>query len=348
MLETGTELGRFKIEYLLGEGGMSQVYRAVDLESRVPVALKVLSTELSEHAGARARFKYEAKTMADLRHPNIVKVFDVGEFEIGSHSRLWISMELLSEGSVADLLAARGPMKPEHAVTVLSGVLDALALAHSKGVTHRDIKPENILLGEVLSVKAMEEGAKTLFHVGHPKLTDFGIARIEEKTLALTMTGHIMGTPGYMAPEQRIDSSSVDHRTDIYACGVLLCAMLTGRTPHDLSASEVREALHTHMPERLAVTILRSTRYHPEQRYQSAVQFKEHLLELARGMDSGTAPKAPMRELNGDDVTFSLDKWTPATSEPEVIYMAPPKWVLGLVALGGAAVWGLLSTLAGC
>jgi serine/threonine-protein kinase len=348
MLETGTELGRFRIEYLLGEGGMSQVYKAIDLEARMPVALKVLSAKLSGNAQARARFKYEAKTMAELKHPNIVRVFGVGEFELESHSHLWISMELLSEGSVADLLAARGPMKPEHAVTVLAGVLDALTLAHSKGVTHRDIKPENILLGEVLSVKALEEGAKTLFHIGHPKLTDFGIARIEEKTLALTQTGHIMGTPGYMAPEQRIDSSSVDHRTDIYACGVLLCAMLTGRTPHDLSASEVREALHTHMPERLAVTILRSTRYHPEQRYQSAIQFKEHLQELARGMDNGTAPASPLRELSGDDVTFSLDKWVPGPSEPEIIYTPHPKWVYALVALGGAAIWGTLTTLAGC
>jgi serine/threonine protein kinase len=306
----------------------------------------VLSEELSNHDGARARFKYEAKTMSSLKHPNIVKVFDIGE----SHGHLWIAMELMSEGSVFDFMAKKGPMQAQHAVNVLSGVLDALAMAHAKGITHRDIKPENILLGEVLSVAPMQEGQRTMWHVGMPKLTDFGIARVEERTHALTQTGSIMGTWAYMAPEQRADATTVDARTDVYACGVLLCAMLTGRTPHDLNTAEVRDELHRFMPERLAVIIRRSTRYRPDQRYQSTKQMKEHLLEMARGLEANTDPGAVMRELEEDQVTFSLDKWKPSSppSEPEVIYRRPPNWVFGLTALGGAAIYGVFATIAGC
>jgi serine/threonine-protein kinase len=337
-------IGRYRVENQLGEGGMAKVYRAYDTHQGVPVALKVLSEELSNHDGARARFKYEAKTMAGLKHPNIVRVFDIGE----DHGRLWIAMELMSEGSVFDFMASQGPMKPDHAVNVLAGVLDALTMAHSRGITHRDIKPENILLGEVLSVKPIDMEGCTMWHVGMPKLTDFGIARVEERTHALTQTGSIMGTWAYMAPEQRVDATQVDGRTDLYACGVLLCAMLTGRTPHDLNSSEVREALGKFLPDRMAVIVRRSTRYHPEQRYQSAYEMKEHLLEMAKGMDTGSIPAAPARDLDGDQVTFSLDKWVAPPSQPEVVYRTPPKWVFALVALGGAAVWGVLTTLAGC
>lgn len=327
-------VGRYQIEHQLGEGGMSTVYRALDTESRIPVALKVLSDELSDHDGARMRFKYEAKTMAQLKHPNIVRVFDIGE----SEGRMWIAMELLSEGSVADFIRKRGPMSPEHAVNVLVGVLDALALAHSRGVTHRDIKPENVLLGEVLSVAPMGDGGKTFWHVGAPKLTDFGIARIEERTHALTMTGSIMGTWAYMAPEQRADATAVDPRTDLFACGAMLCAMLTGQPPHDLTTQEVRERLSKSLPDGMAAVIRRATRYHPEDRYQSAAAMREHLLERARAADSGSSGyPPPIKSLDEEEVTFSLDMQpAPQTTAPPQGHV--PKWALWVSALLGGAV----------
>jgi serine/threonine-protein kinase len=321
---------------------MAKVYRAFDLEKRLPIALKVLSPEMSLHDGARTRFHYEAKTMASLRHPNIVQVFDIGEDD----GRLWIAMELLSEGSVADFIRSRGPMSPDHAVNIMAGVLSGLEVAHAQRITHRDIKPENVLLGEVLSVAPMAIGeGKTMWHVGMPKITDFGIARIEERTHALTMTGSIMGTWAYMAPEQRADATSVDGRTDLFACGAMLCAMLTGKPPHDLTTQEVRERLGRDLPDSMAAVIRRATRYHPEDRYQSAQAMREHLLERARSMDLTPSSYSAINPVRvEDEVTFSLDLPPQTTDVPSGHV---PRWAMWVAALVGGAFATLFGTCVG-
>lgn len=205
--------GNYEILSEIGRGGMGVVYRAVDSVLQREVALKVLAPHLAGNPQYLARFMREARTAAQINHPNITHVYTAGE----AGGQAYIAMELVKGQTLADQIRAQGPISSARALKTVREVAQALAAAHSAGIVHRDIKPANIMIDET----------------GHVKVMDFGLARFQERaTAGLTASGAMLGTPLYMAPEQ-IQGGEVDGRTDIYALGVTLYEMLAGVPPFE-------------------------------------------------------------------------------------------------------------------
>ena len=204
-----TEIGGFHEVEEIGHGGMAVVYRAVEPGSRQIVAIKLMSVELSGDSGFRKRFQREADVLQRLRHPAIVPILGHGE-HLGQP---YLVMPYLSGGSLADRL--KGGPRPPGEVALLARIAGALDSAHRQGIIHRDVKSTNILFDAA----------------GRPYLTDFGIVKLlDEAGTAVTQTGASLGTPGYMSPEQ-VRAQPLDGRCDVYALGVVLFEMLTGRLP---------------------------------------------------------------------------------------------------------------------
>lgn len=209
-LTKGTEIGHYKIISKIGAGGMGEVYLAEDTQLDRKVALKFLPPHLSQDEAARARFTREAKAAAKLDHPNIVQVFEVGEFQ----GRPFFAMAHIEGKSLRDAIK-EGKLSINMTIELIKQICEGLHKAHESGVVHRDIKPGNIIIDD-------DNKARIL---------DFGLATVagEDK---LTKTGSTLGTVGYMSPEQ-IEGKQVDHRSDIFSVGVMLYEMLTGRRPFD-------------------------------------------------------------------------------------------------------------------
>lgn len=204
-------IARYEVFEQLGRGGMAAVYRARDPRFKRQVAIKLLPREFLHDPNFKARFVREAQTVARLEHPAIVPVHDFGEHE----GQPYLVMRHMGGGSLADWIE-RGPLRVEEAAAVIMRVAAALDYAHGRGVIHRDLKPGNILFDEA----------------GHAYLADFGIAQLAEATLALTKSGVYIGTPAYMSPEQVRGDLELDGRSDVYALGIILFEMLTGRQPY--------------------------------------------------------------------------------------------------------------------
>ena len=202
--------GRYAIERELGEGGMATVYLAQDLKHHRKVAVKVLRPELAAAVGAE-RFLREIETMAGLRHPHVLPLYDSGH----DHGLLFYVMPFVEGGSLRDHLDRERQLPLDDALRIVSAVADALSYAHGRGVIHRDIKPENILLEN-----------------GHAVVADFGIAHAvsESGGEKLTRTGAVLGTPQYMSPEQA-NAEVVDPRSDLYSLGCVAYEMLAGAPP---------------------------------------------------------------------------------------------------------------------
>ena len=216
-LEPGRQIGGYRIEAMIGVGGMGQVYRATQLSMNRLVALKVLAPRLTRNARFRDRFLREARAAGRLHHPNLIGVHDVNEAD----GLLYFSMELVEGTSIRDLIGELGGIDEDRALDIVRQTLDALRYAHERGIVHRDIKPDNLMLTRTGMVKVADLG---LSRSDHPD--DVG----DEFT---TQTGTMMGTPYYMPPEQGRDAHRADHRADIYATGATLYHMVCGKVPFD-------------------------------------------------------------------------------------------------------------------
>ncbi|MBI2923245.1 MAG: protein kinase [Planctomycetes bacterium] len=268
-LAAGKVLSGYRIEQVLGRGGMAVVYKAVQLSLSRAVALKVLPRHLSANPAFVARFTREAGALAALSHPNVIGIIDRG-----SEGDLYYFVMEFVDGTDLQAVLAQGRPAPAEAVRVLTQVLAALDYAHRRGVIHRDIKPGNIMISRDGSVK----------------VTDFGIAHLaggQGTAIGLTMAGAQMGTVNYMAPEQRIDAGRVDARADIYAAGVVLYEALTGQLP--LGAFEPPSSLNPAVDPRLDAVVLRALKRDPAARFATAQDMAAALAPLA----SAAAPLPP-------------------------------------------------------
>ena len=203
------KIGRYVIEEELGRGGMAVVYLATDPFMNRQVAVKVLPQQFTYDPQFRARFQREAQVIASLDHPAIVPVYDFGEHD----EQPYIVMRYMQGGSLADRLKKRGSFTVDETALVMTRIGSALDEAHEKGIVHRDLKPANILFDDR----------------DDPFVGDFGIVKQSEATVALT-GNNIIGTPGYMSPEQARGDDEIDGRSDIYALGAITYEMLTGET----------------------------------------------------------------------------------------------------------------------
>jgi serine/threonine-protein kinase len=226
--------GRYEVRSRLGGGGMGAVYLARDNRLPREVALKVLLPQLQADEHVLARFKREAEAVARLNHANIVQVYDADD-EPGVG--YFIAMELVPGKSLSELIREQGRLNLDRAREIASGILAALSFAHRHGVVHRDLKPANVLM--------TREGV--------PKVADFGLAQLRGPS-ELSMTGYGLGTPYYMAPEQRRDAKSADHRADVYSFGATLYEMVTGEVPSMMRESripaELRDVILSCLEER--------------------------------------------------------------------------------------------------
>ena len=203
-------LGKYEIIGEIGRGGFAAVYEAVDTTLDRTVALKALAPHLLWDPNFLERFQQEAKLAANLKHPNIVVIYEFGQLE----GVVYIAMEHLGDQNLAGLIRKEGALPPSRILKIVSQVASALDYAHSKGLVHRDIKPSNIMVGAG----------------DHVTVTDFGIAKAAAAT-ALTTTGKIFGTPEYMSPEQAMGTRELDARSDNYSLGVVVYQMFTGQVP---------------------------------------------------------------------------------------------------------------------
>ena len=285
--------GRYELGKLVGSGGMAEVYIAQDAVLGRKVAIKVLNEDLANNKKFLARFKQEARSASSLTHPNIVKVLDAGEETVTAadgteHVRAYMVMEYV-EGLELSKLVARGPLKVPEAVRVAGEILSAVEFAHSAGIVHCDIKPDNIMVTRQ----------------GNVKVLDFGIARAAAAAFDdLAQTTSVLGTAAYFSPEQA-QGKKVDARTDIYAIGVVLFEMLTGKVPFegDTAVAVAHQHIHaqpvapstfnTKVTPALDAVVLKALSKAPKDRYQSTRAFGTALQDAASGKAPVVAPVVP-------------------------------------------------------
>lgn len=260
-------LGDYRLVSKIGQGGIAIIYKAIQMSLDREVAVKILSSKLSSDPEIVRRFDRESRTIARLNHPNIVHVIDRGFAE----GRYFFAMEYVEGASFKETLASHEmPLTTKLEVIVMT--LKGLDYAHKNGVVHRDIKPANILID---------------MH-GNAKVADFGIAHLVNTPDAEATSSHmVMGTMAYMSPEQKVSSANVDETTDIYAVGVMLYETLVGQKP--LGKFKLPSEIDSRIPQGFDRIVERSLATNKTERYQSAVAFKDDLLELTAGQTGAKA-----------------------------------------------------------
>jgi len=273
----GQQIGAYRIERKLGEGGMGVVYVGVDVRLGRRAAIKQLLPTMSGDRTIVERFFNEAKAAASINHPGIVEIYDVGWHSDGS---AYFAMKLLAGESLATQLK-RGPLGFAMAATVARQIASALGAAHERGIVHRDLKPDNVVLVPDDEVTA---GARAT-------LLDFGIAKLlgdgAVEPSSRTRTGSVMGTPYYMSPEQCRGAGEVDHRTDIYALGCMLFEMLTGRPP--FVAAGAGEILGMHQFVDAAPVLAKRAELRPQSMAEVAAALQPYVVG-GRSLEMPAAP----------------------------------------------------------
>lgn len=324
--------GRYQVEAQIGQGGMASVYRAEDIQLGRKVAVKVLHAQYAEDQEFVERFRREAKAAAQLQHPGIVSVYDTGSWD----GTWYIAMELLEGPTLKERLVAEGRIAPGEAIAITEQILRAVRAAHRDGIIHRDLKPHNVILDEE----------------GRPKVTDFGIAR--RGASDMTATGSILGTAHYIAPEQA-QGEVITPRTDLYAVGVVLYEMLTGRTPFEGDSAVSIALAHVNNTPRsprslvpeispaLDAVVLRALAKRPSDRFADADAFLAALSDAARGIAPVYAPPT------GEHETAYVERRGTtadrrALTEEEVAAAAETPWWRRpwVIALAALAVIGVI------
>jgi len=311
-----TLAGKWRLDKLLGMGGMAAVYEATHKNNLKSVAVKVLHAELQRNEAVRTRFLREGYVANKVGHPGAVSAIDDGVDESGA---VYLVMELLSGKSLAQRTdSVGGRLDQKEVVVVAEGILDVLAAAHAQNVVHRDLKPDNIFLtGE-----------------GGVKVLDFGVARVLENTgEAKTRTGVVMGTPEYMPPEQaRGRSEHIDGRSDLWAVGAMMFRLITGRYVHVaetqnevllLAMTEHAKPIRDVKPDvhpKVAEVIDKVLKYEPLDRYQTAEEMRKALKEALAALDPPKTERPPpsVQEDDVDDAapTIPVSDFAKAKSNP--------------------------------
>lgn len=317
---------RYQIDAVIGDGGMGVVYRAHDVhDPRVRYAIKVLRVEYSTDEDLVTRFEQEAIAVSRIQHENIVRVYEFGALPDGSR---YFVMEYLEGKSLGRLLAEQGkgpsgrrrPLPEARTIRIARQICNGLQAAHALNIVHRDMKPDNVHL--------IRHGTET----DVVKILDFGIAKVQGSTSARTRTGSVFGTPHYMSPEQASGERDIDARTDIYALGVLMYEMATGKVPFD--ADNVMGILTAHLytppvPPRqqpggetispgLEAVILKALAKRREARYQSMEALRLDLDRVAQGLE-------PLAMSDLEDATRPLSR-----QELQEIMVSPPAFSPGM------------------
>jgi serine/threonine-protein kinase len=313
--------GRYLLAEELGRGGTATVWRAWDTRLCTERALKTLARERAGDPVARARFLAEARALASLAHPAVVRLYDIEEDE-GIDV---LVMEFCPGGTLWRWVERHGPMPPAQAVGLLLPIAEALTAAHALSVIHRDVKPENILLDAA----------------GRPRIGDFGIARVTwAAEAALTRTGTSLGTWGYMAPEQRRDAHTAGAQADVYGLGATLLALLTGAPPVDPFAWDLDAELGARLPGALVALVRDATRFEPSERPPGMEAFRARLAALLPDLPAvpGTTPSltvaGPVAPAGALDATHTAPSAAPRGRR---------WWMAGAAALGCLAAGWLLT-----
>lgn len=339
--------GRYFVESVMGEGGMGLVYKAKHTALNKPLALKVLRDEVSRNEEVIARFRQEAQSASAIGNQHIIDISDFGNLPGGS---TYFVMEYLDGRDLTTAVTEEAPMPPERVLRIAKQLCKALAAAHDIGIVHRDLKPDNIFL--------INRGGDSDF----VKILDFGIAKVGTQTQKLTKAGDIFGTPHYMSPEQ-CAGNEIDHRTDVYALGVIFYEMVTGKVPFDAETLmgvltkqmyEAPRPLHelgegTSASPELEAVILKCLAKEPEGRYADMHALLADLERLSQGQDPIAINEAVERHsLTGmaarDVLTgkHKLDSSLPGLPQP-----TNKPLIIGLALLGVFVVGGILAATLG-
>ncbi len=285
---------RWEVGDRIGMGGMAAVHRGLDRRLGRAVAVKILHPHVAESPEARSRLAREARAIAQLKHENVIEVYD---YSIDDPTCVWLITELVEGSSLRGVIDKHPKLMPEVAALVVGEVVRALRAAHAVGVTHRDVKPDNVLVGKD----------------GRPKLSDFGIAQVIDEQ-RMTMTGNLVGSPTYMSPEQA-EGRRTDHRTDLFSAGIMLYRMVTGMLPfHGQNAIETLRKVAAVVyrdpvevdpscPGSVAAVIRRALAPNIDDRFQTADEMLAELVSIAQDAGLGS-PEDELRRFITDPIAY--------------------------------------------
>jgi eukaryotic-like serine/threonine-protein kinase len=342
-----TIAGRYRIDRVLGSGGMGVVYSATHLTLARAVAVKLLPPRMSADQGV-ARFFQEARAASSLNLANVVAVFDLGtDPEVGA----FLVMEQLEGETLERTIHRFGCLNLRNCVRILAPILRALSVVHRKNIVHRDLKPGNVFLAR------HDDGTEV------PKILDFGVARVcdpNQQNSSLTSAGQLLGTLRYMSPEQAVDPASVDGRSDLYSIGAILYAMLAGTAPFAEVSSELvshamqfqsplpLESFRPDLPVEVCALVKRAMARNRNERFQSADEFCEALEQLAQRSDSDTMVSVPPNRVSANAAlsmpsaatapTVASTPWTEDTARPLPQKRSLPRWATTTAMVLGAAI----------
>ena len=357
----GQTIGNYLVTQKLGEGGMGAVYLAEHPGIGKKVALKVLHSEFSSNQEVAARFFNEAKAVNDIQHPNIVDIIDFGIIQ-GATQLVYFIMEYLAGETLSQLIRREAPLPPERAIGIGLQVADALSASHRCGIVHRDLKPDNIIL--------LQRTRERDF----VKLLDFGIAKLTSDNESRTRTGIVMGTPAYMSPEQCDGRGLTDHRTDIYALGIVLYEMLVGRVPfvgeaygdvlvQHLTQSPRPPSQYRMLQPHIEAVVMKALEKRPEMRYPNMdemiraltdpVGYVESFGGIPRFMQAQLMPSTaplPMKQMPSQIITAPPPMGSIAPPVPTGFGVQPRRGIAAFVIAGtiivAGAVVGVIIVLA--